>query len=478
MNLRKIKGFAIYEMLQHSKNYFISNVATKGLALISVPIMTRILMPSDYGVLSLFNGYQSVFVAVLTLNCYTALGRYFFDAKGDFEDFFGTTIIFNLSLLGLYLILFLVFKSDIVKILRLPENTIVFIVPAVITYSISSWYEQFYSSLKRSKHIAYRNVFIAYFTFGLSVLLIMIRKDDRYLGSLQASLIIGILSSIYYFRLLRSDINLVFKKTHLKYMMSYSIPLLPYTLSYVILGQIDRIMIGNFSGTSSVGLYSFAYNIGMLLTLVTSAIFQAWQPDFFTHMNDKNYSKIDADAEFIFKIILGCSLPLIFLGKEIGMILGGKNFQESLYLVPIIVIGYVFNSIFSFYAWGMGYAKKNIYLTLSVGIPALINIILNYFLIPRFGYSSAAYATTISYIVMSAFSWFVLKHLVKIHAIPLGKIYIHVIKIIPFLLTYFLYIKYISLNFLSDIVLKIVIILIFFSILFYKDFKKTFLKGV
>ena len=73
--LQRIKENPFSETLSHSKNYLISNVAVKGIGIISLPVMTRLLLPSDYGILSVFNSYNGILVSVLSLNCYVALGK-------------------------------------------------------------------------------------------------------------------------------------------------------------------------------------------------------------------------------------------------------------------------------------------------------------------------------------------------------------------------------------------------------------------
>ena len=83
--LRRIKENPFFETLSHSKNYFISNVAAKGIIIISLPVMTRLLSPSDYGIINVFNSYSGIFISVLTLNCYVALGRYYYEEQNDLK---------------------------------------------------------------------------------------------------------------------------------------------------------------------------------------------------------------------------------------------------------------------------------------------------------------------------------------------------------------------------------------------------------
>lgn len=452
--LQSIKNSPFFELLNHSKNYFISNLATGALAFFSIPVMTRILSPSDYGILAVFMGYQGVFVAVLTLNCYVAMGRYFYEKKDDFKKFFGANLILVFFLLFAAFFFFILFKEKASSLLNLPINTIIYIVPAVLIYVAGSWFEQIYIPQKESRKIAIRNVIRAFSIFGLSVFIILMMDQDKYLGQIIATMIIGLIFFVYYFFDLRPYLAMSFQWKHIKYIVHYSVPLLPYALSGVILSQFDRIMINHYLGSASAGLYAFAAIIGSILTLLSSALFQAWHPDYFRHMDSKNYQQLQSDIDKLFKIIILFSLFLIMFGKEIGMILAAKNYHESLPIIPIIIIGYVFNSIFAFYGWNIEYEKKNIYLSIAVLTAGLINILLNVIFIPRFGYFAAAYTTTFSYLIMAFMAWLTSKHILKIYCVPLLIIFKPIFIVAPLITLYYI-ISFSDLNFWIVFIIKL-----------------------
>ena len=162
------------------------------------------------------------------------------------------------------------------SLLSLPSNVIIFCVPSVMLYVFASWYEQIYVPQRKSKQIAVRNVISSYGGFALAFVLTLLLSKDKYLGSLCASIITGLLFSVYYFHVLKPYIKFSFSNKALRYMLAYSLPLLPYTIGNVVLSQIGRIIINKYYGQTDVGLYSFAYNIASLLTLVLSSLHLAW----------------------------------------------------------------------------------------------------------------------------------------------------------------------------------------------------------
>jgi O-antigen/teichoic acid export membrane protein len=453
-------------LFKHSKNYLLGNLATKSLGLISIPILTSLLSPLEYGIIGLYTGYIAVLTTLLTFNFYSALGRYYFENKSDFNSFFGTLLILSTVTLVIFFYFFYLYSRELSQLLTLPENLIFFIVPSVLIFTYSSFYEQIYSAQQKSKHIVIRNIIVGYSTVFLTILWVYLLENDRYLGFIYSNIFIGFIFIAYYIYILKPYIILSFNIKHLKYIFSYSIPLIPYTLTWALMPQIDKIMINKILGGNDVGIYTFALNIGALLFIVSSSIYQAWNPIYYKYMNEGNYKRIDNEANVIFKVIMACALILIYYGNEIGMLLGNSSYYSAFDVIPIIVLGYVFNTIFMFYGWGIGYAKKNIYLSIVVVVSTGINILLNILFIPKLGYIGAAIATSIAYFLLIIFTWFTNKYILKIYTISLYKIFIQLF-VFGFFVIIFYIIEYMNFG-IYDIFLKLLFISMFIISIFYK----------
>lgn len=452
--LKKIKDNSFFEMLMHSKNYFIGMIATKAMAFISIPVMTRILTPEEYGIVNVFNSYVLVLSVVFTLNSFVALGRYYFEGKDDLNEFFGTLIIFNsVTLFGIFFLI--KFSSSwLSSFLRIPIETLIFIIPFVFFYIFSSWYEQLYIPLKKSKQIAFRSSLEAYLVFFISIGIIFLLKEKKYLGPIYSKCAIGVAFLIYYIKVLKKFIKITFKLDAIKYSLHYALPLLPYSLSGIILAQFDRIMVGKYSGSENAGLYSFAYNIGMLLTIVIASLNKAWMPDFYELMNKKDQDTINKNIRRMFKVILICALFLILFAREIGIVLASEKFHSSLHIIPIIVIGYVFYAIVPFFLWNIEYYKKNIYTSIITIISSIVNIVLNAIFIPKFGYVAAAYTTVFSYLLLALLGWLVSILILKVKTVSLLFFVIQLLLFSFFVFIYYL-IDLSQINYLLKIIFKL-----------------------
>ena len=107
--MNRIKNSDIFETLKHSKNYFSADVSTKSLGFISIPIFARLFTQEGYGIVAVFTSYVGIMTVILSLNSYTAVGRYYYEKTDDFGEFVGTIFIFAGLILGVTVIMYILF---------------------------------------------------------------------------------------------------------------------------------------------------------------------------------------------------------------------------------------------------------------------------------------------------------------------------------------------------------------------------------
>ena len=468
--IKKIKNTDIFETLKHSKNYFSADMATKAIAFISIPIFTRLFTRADYGIVAVFLSYVGIMTVVLSLNSYTAVSRHYYEKTDDFGEFIGTTLIFVGLIFGLTISVYVLFYRQITSLIQLPGLLPIYLLFACLFAIIYSIYCQILLPQKRSKEVATISVLKGYITFGIAILFVYLLKENRYLGKIWATLLTGFIFSIYFMIKLHRYSKLSFKMKHIKYILTYSIPLIPYALSGVILAQFDRIMVNNIIDSASAGLYSLGYNIGMLLLLVIGSTQKALIPDFFKFLDNNEYNRLDALFKKVFSIVTIVALGLVLLAKEIVVILADKKFHAGLNVVPIVVIGYIFYGMFVVYGMYPGYKKKTLFISIVALTAGVSNIILNAIFIPKYGYIAAAYTTVASYFIMFLMAWFISKMVLKQRVTTLWMIWKHTLIMFCFIaFVYFL--NMLSLNAILFFTIKLMILALFGIIVFYREIK-------
>jgi len=260
-------------------------------------------------------------------------------------------------------------------------------------------------------------------SLGLAVVIIYALDNNKYLGRIWANLVIGLFFAIYLSRKILSYAQLSLKLKHIKYILQFSVPLIPYFLSSNILAYFDRIMLNDMVDEHVVGLYSFGYNVGTLLLMVISSTQQAIIPDFYKFLNDKEHNRINNLVGHIFSIIAIGAFFLIIFTDEIVYLLADKEYYAGRSVIPIVVIGFVFYGMFTVYNRYLTYIKKTIFLSLAVVTASLCNVGLNWIFIPKFGYIASAYVTMVSYFLMFFLTWIAARQLYRDDMVPLWKIW-------------------------------------------------------
>jgi len=345
--------------------------------------------------------FVGLMTVILSLNAYTSIGRYWYEKKSDFNRFFGTSVYLAGISVGLSSLLFVVFCKPLGLIFGLPGNMVIWLIPFVVVGIIFSVFQQVYQPQLKSKLIARISIAQAYLGFGVGVCLVLMMEKNRYYGVIWGQLIVGVLISGIIIRFLVSYFESAFERKHLRYIAGYSIPLIPYALSGTILAQFDRIMINSYIGSDSAGLYSLAYNIGMLLSILSGALLTAWMPIYFKDIDNKDYHKVDSDIDKMCRLVLVGGMFLMFFGEEIGKLLADEKYHPGLIIVPVVVFGYIFAALGPYWGINIDFAKKTIWTSIVMLSAGIANICLNAIFIPRYGYIAGAYTTVASYMLMS-----------------------------------------------------------------------------
>lgn len=457
------------EVLKHSGNYLIASLATRALAFISIPVYTRLLSTDDYGVVSVFFSLVSILNVLLAFNFDTSVSRYYYDKTSDldFKSFVGTTILAVLSLVALNGFVFYCFADEIAAYLNLPVKVVYCLIPMALLNLNGLLFIQIYQPQKLSKPVALSSLSRVYLGFACSISLILIFKSEKYLGQVLGQILAGILMLIYWGRKIYPYVRLKFSLSHFKYILSYSVPLIPYALSGVLIEQFGKVALGKVDGISQAGFYTLAVSVASITAIVTEVTHMAWYPYYMGYMKSENYRQHDEDLFRIFKLTLVAAMSVATFGYEIGFILAKKDFTSALYLVPVLVLGYVFHQFSYAYMRNVSYVKKTVYMSFIVLGAGIMNVLLNSVFIPWFSETGAAVSFVISYVCMALGSWSISFFVLKVHCISIRKMFRLVLLLVLFVVPLF-FVFHID-NYLLKIGLKILLWGMFIVLLLFND---------
>jgi O-antigen/teichoic acid export membrane protein len=236
---------------------------------------------------------------------------------------------------------------------------------------------------------------------SLNILFVMVLQKGV-LGILQAQLI----STILFFLILvpKSIVSagIKFSTKLLKEMLGFGLPLIFSQIGSYILILSDRYFLNFFSTSTELGLYSLGYKFGLIINALIAQPFQlAWLPFIFSIKEDANakliYSRI---LTYISAVTMFVVLALSLLTKPILVIMSTPPFYAASTVVPIISLSYAFYVFYLATATPFYLKNKTRLLAILVSLAAVLNLLLNYLLIPSYGMIGAGIATLISYIAL------------------------------------------------------------------------------
>lgn len=403
--------------------YTIGNYMLKGLSFLTVPIFSRLLSTSDYGVFNTYLAYQTILFLLIGMALHTSLKNARYKFKDDFAGYNSNCILLAVCSLGVWLAIANICYPLYGEWLGFPR----FIVNLLLLDSFGTALIQFFNVYVgldyRYTSFLKISAFNALGNLGLSVLLILTfcnenRAAGRIMGNALPVVVIACVIIWYFWRQKKP----VFRAEYAKYAVRYSIPLIPHGISQVVLSQFDRIMIQNMVGSAQAGIYSFGYTIFSIINVTASSLDNVWGPWFYEKMAQGKYEDIRKNSsKYAFGMLMFSGM--VMLGTpELVKILGAKEYWDAMYTVIPVVVGGYFTFLYTFPSSVEYFYEKTKYIALGTGMAAIINILLNYIFINKFGYVAAAYTTLVTYLLYFIFHYVIAWKIHKSFIYDTGKL--------------------------------------------------------
>lgn len=240
---------------------------------------------------------------------------------------------------------------------------------------------------------------------------------------------------------------------------------MPHYLSMNILSSSDRIMIGKMCDTSSVGIYNLAYSVSLIMTIFNTALLQTIEPWIYRKLKDKRVYDIERVAYPSFIIIAAVNILLIMFAPEVITIFAPKQYKEAIWVIPSVTLSVFFTFLYTFFATFEFYYEKTNYIAGATVGGAILNIVLNYIFIKRFGFIAAGYTTLFSYILFAVLHYYFMRKICKQY---LNNIKPYNLKLIIGISIGSLGAGFLIMITYTNIILRYMLIIITFLILFVK----------
>lgn len=402
------------KILKNGSLSMIGSILIRAVDLISIPIFTRILNTADYGRVSVFTTYVQIFVILLGLDFHGSVARATLEFKKEKEAFYSSTLCFTMIWTGIVTLFLNLFHGCMESLLSMSQLEF----NILVVYSYALFIIQYKSAeyifmLQYKKNIVL-SMLMAWGNLGLSVIFMLTMfANNQFLGRiLGAAIPTMVLALGVLLAYLKRGKNL-WQWDKIKYALKFGVPLIPHNLSHLILSNSDRVMIQSMIGNSESGIYSLTYNVGLMMHVVTEGVYNVWNPMLFRNLEGNKRSQVRSQARIFLIGYTVVATGVIGLSPEIIKIISAKAYWRGIDIVMWLCLSTYFTFVYQLFVNVEFYHKKTHLISIGTIMAAVINIVLNIYGLPLFGYEFAAISTVIAYGVLVIFHCIVLNLIIK-----------------------------------------------------------------
>jgi len=369
--------------------YALSTAISKGSILLFFPFLTTLLSLEDFGKWSLTIIVANLLVPIMSLNGSASILR-----EGSANQ--------NISLIILRYFIFVTLIIGAISIIFITTVQLETWIQYSVLIALGEAIILIYLTYVRTQEQAWKYFIINLIkTFVLFLLIIYANHNKFGLNEIlyYHSFIVGLFACFIIFTALLK--HYVEHSISFMPILLFSIMLIPHGISQWIISSSDRIILENMLGSTSVGVYSLAYNIALVLMLVNSGI--ALSLPTYMIKNFKKWKSEDYDNKFmkyytIMSIVIFLFLLIAYRLDMLYFRILGYYEVEMIPLIIIIYISIYVLGLYYFYANYLFYHKRAAIISMITFYAAFLNIILTILLTFLFGIIGTALSTLIAYI--------------------------------------------------------------------------------
>lgn len=384
--------------------YIISNLFVSAIGFLSTPIFSRILSKSEFGEYSNFSSWLIILEVVVTFNMGMTITRAKYDYEEKMDSYLSTLVLFNNVTTLLLAVFTEMFPAFVENILAMDLQYIRFLLLYLFFYPAFSYLQIKHRIFRKYKFFVFFSISTAILRTLVSVICVLTMSNKlfgRIAGDISSISLAGLGLWIYILYKGKS-----FKWIYLKYALTISIPLIPHTLAGNLLMSSDKIMINSMCGSEQNATYSIAYSVSSIVTLLWTAMNQAWTPWLYDNMAENNRNAIRTKSKIYLTVFSIIIVGVLLVAPEVVFIMGDVKYYESRYLMPPIILAGAYQFVYAMYVNIEIFTKKTFQISLGTVLVGVINITLNYLLIPKLGYQVASYTTLIGYMLLLVFHFY------------------------------------------------------------------------
>jgi O-antigen/teichoic acid export membrane protein len=409
-------------LLVHTSRYSLGSFLTILASLVSFPFLTRVFSVADYGLMNLVAATLTLLTAVGKLGVQHAVVRLHKRTRAEdgqgYDRQVRSTAVLGMAGSGLVVALVWVLVVPFLPLDKLGIGALrgifTLVAALIVLQVIDSAFVGLLRAEQRSGVLTTYQVLKKYLGLALIIgALVMIRRDLLVFYSAQiATEIAGaVFLGVVIFRLgfgSARDGQSAFSVPLYREMIRYGIPMmLGWEFAGIILSVGDRYLVQGFLGESALGLYAAAYNMCEYVEQVLLVPWGLAIMPIYTRLWEEGgeaQTRGFLGRSLRYYVLLGMPIVagLSAIGPELLTLLAAEKYRDGARVIPAVVAGLVCAGAVPIVGAGVFIRKRTWVAARNVVLSTLLNLGLNWALLPTMGIQGAAIATLISYLLFLA----------------------------------------------------------------------------
>ncbi len=393
--------------LKHSIIYSISNVATKAIGVVLLPLYSSFLTLTEFGVLGILEITISIFTEVVNLGLGPALVMLnnLKENAGKRKSILFTIFTSSLLICAAFVVLGLGVIPFVAGYFGDPEKFKFYFYLCLAIISLRVLNNIFTDKLRADeKAVVFTGVslFRLIITLGLTIYFVAFLKIGV-LGVLYSYTIGETLTILVLLPLITFQMSPHFDKEIFSTSIKFGVPLIFGSIAMMVLNVSDRYILKYYSNYAVLGLYDLGYRVaGVMNMFFIMPISLALMPIAYKVYNregDKRYfSKLMTYLTFI--LVWGGLALSLFSEEIIKLFALNPAYWPAYKVVPIVIFSYVFFGMRLVSSLGMYLTQNTKHVAYITIAAAAFNVILNFIFVPKYGMMAAAYSTLAAFVFL------------------------------------------------------------------------------
>lgn len=405
--------------------YGMGNLFIRSVSFILLPFYSNLISTSEFGNYALLISVYAIISVLYQFGMHGSLNKFYIEERSEKKKklIFSSMLNF-IILIGIIVTVILCFSAReitemifdspdyssllILVFISLLIETLCFYILLLLKTKELSKQAVIYAGTGAILNLTFNIIFV--FVYKLSVA-----------GIILAQLLSSAMLFLIMLKAIRNDYILKLDPVVLKFLLKFAYPLLIAGFLSAAVDVADRFILNYFLGTSEVGIYSLAYRIAMVMNVFVISFRTAWNPYSLNLFYSSEYkstfgstlSKLVA-ISCIILLTLSLFSRYLFEINLFGITLFNPVYKPGIIILPLVIIGYIFSGISSFYSVYPNISNKSYHFLISDLIAFISNIIVNIILIPKYGIIGAAFATAIGFLFGAMYLFFISRNQIKI----------------------------------------------------------------